>query len=155
MEKEDIKKDYGILRKKYSLPNFDRLNNEFEIVSIENKNFLLREIRRRITEKLDAYAKIIESVLQPDTASLSAMHECKFIEEKDKENIYTIYKKLAIIDRNSIIASLGDDSDNAEFIKTSFEEWGKIKVNIKPIAEKLKSTWENDTDVKEELGYLG
>lgn len=155
MEKENIKKDYEILRKKYSLPDFDSLNNEFEVFSIENKQFLLKEIRRKIIEKLDAYAKILESLLQPDTASLSAMHECRFIEDKEKEDIYKNYKRLMIIDRNSIISSLGNEKEEAEFIKSSFEEWLRLKKDIGPIMKKIKSTWEKEADVKEELGYLG
>lgn len=155
MEKQNIKKDYEELRKKYSLPDFESLNNEFEVSSIENKQFLLKEIRRRITERLEAYAKLLEALLQPDTASVSAMYECRFIEDDEKEKIYSIYKKLMIIDRNSIMASIGDDKENSEFIKNSFEEWSKIKASIRPIVEKLKSTWENDKDIKEELGYFG
>lgn len=155
MEKKDIKKQYEILRKKYSLPDFDSINTEFEISSIENEDFLLREIRRKITEKLDFYGKILESLIQPDTASLSAMHECKFIEDDEKENIYNIYKKLMIINRNSIIASLESDKENADFIKISFEEWLKLKNDVKSLTEKIKLTWEKETDIKEELGYLG
>lgn len=155
MEKINIKKHYEELRRKYSLPDFNLINNEFEISSIENKDFLLREIRRRIAEKLEIYAKILESLLQPDTASLSSMHECKFIEDKEKEDIHNIYKKLMIIDRNSVIVSLGGEKENADFIKKLFDEWFKLKEDIKPIIEKIKLTWKKETDIKEDLGYLG
>lgn len=155
MEKKDIKNNYEQLRKKYPLPDFESINNEFEISSIENKEFLLSEIRRKITERLEVYAKILESLLQPDTASLSAMHECKFIEDKEKEDIYNIYKKLMIIDRDSVIASLGGEKENADFIKELLEDWLKLKEDIKPIIEKIRSTWKKETDIKEELGYLG
>jgi len=155
MEKKDIKKDYEVLKAKYSLPDFESINNEFEISSIENKDFLLKEIRRKMTERLEFYIKMLESILQPDTASLSSMHECKFVEDREKEGIYNTYKKLMIIDRNSIIASFGDEKENAGFIKKTFEEWTKLKNDIKPIIEKIKSAWEKETDIKEDLGYLG
>ncbi len=155
MEKKDIKKQYEILRKTHSLPDFNKLNNEFEISSIENKDFLLNEIRRKITEKIGAYTKVLESLLQPDTASLSAMHECKFIEEDEKKNIYSIYKKLTVIDKNSIIASLGDEKENADFINNSFQEWLGLKDSIKHTMKLIKSTWKKETNVKEDLGYLG
>lgn len=155
MEKESVKTVYEQLNKKYSLPAFEKLDNEFEVSSIENKQFLLKEIRRKITDKIEAYAKILEALLQPDTASVSSMRECRFIEDKEKEEIYTLYKKLMIIDRSSIIASLGDDRQAADFIKNSFEEWNKLKSDIMPIAEKLKSSWENEKDIKEELEYFG
>lgn len=151
----DIKKNYELLKKKYNLPDFDRLNNEFEISLIEHEEFLLRDIVKKITEKVEIYAKLAESWLQPDTNSIAAMHECKFIEEIEKEKIYDIFKRLMVLDRESIKASLGDEKEEAEFVKLSFEEWIKVKQDLRPIVAKIRTTWDKDSDVREDLGYLG
>ncbi len=55
MEKEkiNIKEEYEKL--KHKLPEFNRLNEEFEISRVESeykKEFLLRDIRRKINDKL-------------------------------------------------------------------------------------------------------
>ena len=47
----EIKKKYEELAKKYNIPSFDEINNEFEIALIDEESIILREIRRKITEK--------------------------------------------------------------------------------------------------------
>jgi len=155
MEKEDIKEKYSELKKKYSLPDYDKINDEFEINSIESSEFLLRSVRRKIMEKFEIYIKILEGMLQPDPACVASMHECRFLEEHDKEDIYNIFKRLVMIDREGVGAALGDDNADAEFIKNSFEEWIKVKPSIKAIIDKIRATWDKETDVKEDFEYMG
>ena len=54
---QEIKKRYEELVKKYKLPSFTSLNNEFEISTIEHEEFLLREIRRKIDENPNEFAR--------------------------------------------------------------------------------------------------
>ena len=60
------KENYLKFAKKFSLPSYDELNNDFEISSIEEEQFLIRAVRRKIAEKMDIYAKIIETILMPE-----------------------------------------------------------------------------------------
>src|SRR3989344_1527142 len=78
MPKNETEKQYNELRKKHKLPEFKDIDFEFEISDLEETNFLLRAIIRRIAEKLDFYSTMLEEVLQPDTSNLYAMHEMKF-----------------------------------------------------------------------------
>ena len=50
-----IKEEYEKLKEKHNLPDFKEINNEFEITTIEKEEFLLREIRRKIYEKIELY----------------------------------------------------------------------------------------------------
>ena len=44
-----IKDTYEKLKKKYSLPAYDEVNNELEISTLESEDFLLRQIRKKIS----------------------------------------------------------------------------------------------------------
>ena len=54
----DIKKQYQELAKKHKLPDFDRLNMEFEIENIDETGFLLRSILSKIGEKVEVQAPV-------------------------------------------------------------------------------------------------
>lgn len=57
-----LKKQYEPLRKKYKLPSFDELNKEFEIEKIQEKetDFILREIRKGMGEKVGAFLRFLK-----------------------------------------------------------------------------------------------
>jgi hypothetical protein len=156
MEKE-IKKKYEELAKKYSLPSFNNLNNEFEISTIEHEEFLLREIRRKIYEKIEVYVKILESILQPDTSSLSDMYECRVFNEKEKEDIFKLFRRLLFFDRFSIETSVNeDDKKSAEFINGFWKEWDEIKKEFSSFIKKMKEECLKENKImEEERGYLG
>jgi hypothetical protein len=153
---ENIEEQYNKLKSKYKLPKFEDLDKEFEISVIENEKFLIREIINKIIERIDFFSKILEELLQPDTSLLSSMHETRFFDEKDKENIYGLYKKLMIISRESFEVSLKrDEREEAVFVNKVFDEWKELKKDLLKFVDKMKDSWKKETDIKEELGYLG
>ena len=153
---EEIKKKYEDLEKKYKLPSFNNLNNEFEITTIEHEEFLLREIRRKIIEKMELYTKVLESLLQPNTDSLSDMYECRIFGDEEKDKLFKLFKRLMYFDRLSIETSIDEnDKKSAEFINDIWKEWDKIKKELSIFIKKLKEEWLKETKIKEELGYLG
>lgn len=150
-----IKEKYNELKKKYTLPDFNELNNEFEISAIENKEFLLREIRRKIDERAEAFLKILSTVLQPET-NIAEIHECREFSDEEKERVYKLYKKLMLMHDSSLLAGLScKDDENAKFISEALREWQPVKKQMTEIVKKMRDTWKKETDIKEELGYLG
>src|SRR3989344_7925705 len=82
------KEIYEKFQKQYSLPDFESLNFEFEISSIEcEPEFFLRGIVKRFADKLNFFQEIFSNVLNPDLVSLSVLHESKFFDEKEKERL--------------------------------------------------------------------
>ena len=155
MEKE-TKTKYEELAKKYKLPSFDSLNNEFEISTIEEKDFLLREIRRKISERIENYIKLLEGVLHPAESALCDMYECGIFLEEEKNQIFVLYKNLMFFDRFSVETSIGeDDKKNSDFIKEFWSQWENIKKELLPIFKNMKESWLKELKVKTELGYLG
>jgi len=152
----ETEKQYYELRKKFKLPEFKEIDYEFEISDLEETNFLLRAIIRRIAEKLDFCTTILGEILQPDTSNLYAMHETRFFDEEEKKIMYELYSKLMTIRRHSIELSLEHSEKNeAEFISLFFNEWKILNKELLNYVKKMKLSWKSETDIKEDLGYLG
>ena len=155
MLKMGIKEKYQELSKKHKLPPFKETDQEFEISTIEEEEFLLREIRRKIAEKIEAYSNILHSLIHPE-ANLCEMYECRAFTDGEKDNIFNIYKKLMFFSRYSIETSVDEnDEKTAKFISDFWKDWGDIKKVLLPTMKKVKESWLKDIDVKEELGYMG
>lgn len=150
-----IKEAYSELKKKYrDLPNFDDIDNEFEISAIEEP-VLIKAIRRKITEKTDYYAGLVKDLLQPES-DMTNMYECRAFGDDEKEDVYNILKKLMFLSRLAAeVALKADEKEDALFISSSFKEWIGIKPKLLRIISKIRSSWEKDTDLKEDLGYFG
>ena len=150
-----IKEKYQELSKKHKLPSFDEINNEFEISTIEKEDFLLREVRRKIIERIELYATFLEEILQPE-ATVSNMHESKAFDAKEREDIFKLYKKLMFLSRLSTETAINeDDNKTSEYIDEVFRDWNQIKESFLKFAKKSKECWLKESDIKEQLGYLG
>ena len=60
-----MKEEYNNIKKDFDLPDFDLLNNEFEIITIEPDGFLLREKEKLGVYKV--YSKIITGLFPEST----------------------------------------------------------------------------------------
>ena len=60
-----LKKNYSEIGKKHKLPSFEEMNKEFQIekVAEDETDFLLRDIRKAVGDKLANYMKFAEAVL--------------------------------------------------------------------------------------------
>ena len=153
---KEIQKEYEKLSKKYKLPKFEDINPVFEISTLENADFLLRGIIGKIVEKINFYTKFLEEFLQPDTSSLSSMHEIRFFSEEEKHRIYSLYKKLMRLDREAIETDLmQDEKREAGYISGTFNAWLELKNELLEYANKMKESWDKETSIEEDLGYLG
>lgn len=155
MKLSELKEQFKLLQEKYSLPEFDMLDKEFEIKDITNENIILREIRDRILEKFDEYIKILEGIVQPE-ASLANMYETKVFNDEEKNDIFQLYKRFMYMDRFSLQTEIEDgDEKVAEFINVSFKEWMTLKPRILEIIIKLKDSWTTEEDENFYVSYCG
>jgi hypothetical protein len=150
-----IKESYDRLRKKHNLPDFDKINNEFEISTLEKDDFLIRAVRRRMAEKLSHFAKFLEDLLSPD-ASFASMTECRDITEDDKQQIFDLFQKLMYFGTlSSQLDLLCDDDKEVDFIIKFFAEWQAIKKDLNLLLEKIKSSWTEKDSKDFKATYLG
>ena len=147
---------YKGLAKKYELPDYDSLDIEFEIYSLEDAKYLLRAILEKMVHKIDDSIKILEDVLYPDASSYSSIYETRAISEADKDKILCLHKEMMIILRKAICISMDyEEQETAKFICEVFSEWQKLKQGIKEIAGKLKDAWESESFENESVKYMG
>jgi len=154
-EKFDIKEEYSKL--KLPLPKFEDLDNEFEIsnASIKNKNFLLRNIRRRVNEKVIFYCRIIEGLIYPNSNNIIGMIEIKFFDEEEKNEISKLYKKLMQFERESLAIDVNpDDKKDVEYINTVFKQWRQYKEDLIKITRKMKDSWKMQEETTKD-SYFG
>lgn len=91
--------------------------------------------------------------MQPEP-TITNLREIRALDER--ERVYSLYKKLMIIDRTNIEASINeDDKKTADFVKEVWKQWNGIKSRFLEIVIKLKESWKSETELKEELNYMG
>lgn len=145
---------YEELTKKHSLPKFEELDYEFDIASIEDKK-VLRAIRRKMSEKLEQYAKLMEDLIQPD-GTFSSLYEVKDFTEDDKNNLLSLFKKMMVFYKESIKLNLNfSEEEDVNFIKRLLAFWKEIKPQLALIIDKLSENWKNDSTHKIIQDYLG
>ena len=84
------------------------------------------------------------------------MHESRVFEEEDKKKMFEFYRKLMILNRRSVEISLeSNEKEEASFINEFMNEWGKIKAELLSYVKKMKDSWNAETEIKEDVGYLG
>ena len=155
MAANKVKKLYEVLRKKYKLPSFDELDAEFEISAIEAERGLLREMRHMIGEKIGSVSAIVAEVLHPDT-NLVDLYESRVFDEAEKQKLFELYKRLMVADRTLARLSIANDEKlDADFVNSFTAEWKKLKPELVKFINRLRDSWEKETDDGEAAGYMG
>lgn len=154
---ESLKRDYSKLQKKYSLPGFQELNEEFDIEKIaENEtDFLLREVRKAIMDKVINYLRFVEMLLNPSNAPMFFLSLIKGLTSQDKRILERLYEKLGNFEIDVICLDCKyNEKDEAEFIKKLTKEWKDVSDEMIKLTEILKRNWSQKSG-KGERGYLG
>jgi hypothetical protein len=138
---EELKKQYSPFQKKYKLPDFSKLNEDFDIEKAQEKEteFLLREIRREITDKVAAFLRFFELFLNPQAAPLFVLGMLKNLNLHEKEIIGKIYKELVALEIEAVNLDIKyNEIDEARFIKGSFKKWQGMKPELERIGNSLR-----------------
>lgn len=154
---EDMKKDYEKLQKKYSLPSFKELNEEFDIekVAEHETDCLIREIRKAVMDKEIAYLRFVEMLLNPSNAPLFFFALVKGLTSADKRLLEKLYEKLGSFEIDAIELDCNyNEKAEAEFINKIIQEWKEIKKDMLALSEILRKNW-NQKSIKDEKGYFG
>ena len=150
-----IEEDYTLYKKKFSLPEFNKLDEEFDLQQADS-DYILKNIRKQMQDKIEFLSDIFADVLQPTPESFPQMHECEHITEEEKVIVFQVYKKLQYFLRMSHEANLiNTDEVNAEFIKEFSKTFGEIKQKSVPILTSLKQAWKKAVQTDEVIGYFG
>ncbi|MBI4159070.1 hypothetical protein HY500_02310 [Candidatus Woesearchaeota archaeon] len=141
----DINIEEEFKKLKYNLPDFRKLDEEFEISNIqglEDKRFLSRFIRRKVNEKVIFFCRIIESILYPQSPNYISMVESRIFTEEEKQEISELYKRLMHYEKESLILDIeSDDKASARYINEVFNSWPEIKKEMVVITKKMQKAW--------------
>lgn len=153
---EEIKKEYDLFRKKYSLPEFTKLNEVFDIEDLAEyeSEFLLRRIRKIISEKISGYLRFFEIILNPSNAPIFFFKVIKKLDNEDKKNLTRIYEKLGNIEIELVRLDLDyDEKKEAEFIKDIYNVFSEIKPDVLEIIDKMLNS--GNKEERDKSSYLG
>lgn len=157
MEKEikDLEKDYEVFEKKYKLPSFKELNENFEIEKIDRESkTLLRTIRKVIIEKLVNSLGFVELLLNPVNAPRMYYAYLKTLTQDDKKEIEKIYSVLSDVVLSAIELEIDyDEKAEAEMIKRIHSDWDSVKPAFRKILGNMKKPEAGES--KKERSYFG
>lgn len=157
LELDDLKKNYLLLQEKYNLPSFNELNEAFSIEKIDGTetDFLMREIRRMISETISNYLTIIENLLNPSNAPMFVFSIVKCIGPDEKKKLSELYMILARQWAPLLQLDLRySEEKEAEFVKNSYQLWKDTTKDFYEITEIINKNWDSHTDSKSS-GYFG
>jgi len=151
-----LKEDYSKLQKKYGLPDFDKLNEDFGIekTAQTETDFLIKEIRESIGETLENFLRFVEAILNPVNVPMFLFPIIKSLNTEEKNKLSEIYKKLSKLEIDALKLIDYSEKKEAEFIKNSYALWQEIKKDFVKIIEGVEKKIEIKSE-KSERGYFG
>jgi hypothetical protein len=154
---DDLRNKYNDFKERYNLPEFSDLNRLFDVEEIDSDTeFLLRRIRRVISEKIAGYLRFVEIVLNPSNAPMFFFKLIKKLEEEDKVVLTEIYETLGKFEFELIALDISySEEKEVEFIKKIFNIFERdIGVKLLKIIEKM-GNGENGVRSGNNGGYVG
>ncbi|MBS3064936.1 MAG: hypothetical protein J4451_00340 [DPANN group archaeon] len=137
---QKLKENYEKLRKKYNLPEFDKLDDEFEIRKIDYDLNLVREIKRLVSSRLLYISDLLDPILNPHE-SLRSSIESNAVSEDDINEMVRFYKEIWHLLHVGANASFISDDEEAKYINDIVARWPKIKAKVKYFSDKLIIAW--------------
>ena len=155
-ELDEIKTKYLELQKKYPLPGFEQLNEEFDIGKFDfNQDTILRDVRKSMVNKFFAILSFTELLLNPSTGSMFYMFLVKGVNSKEKEILDRLFDKLGDIEIDSFELDINySEKAEAKFISEKYKVWQEIKKELVQVLDSLKKNW-GSRATKKEKTYLG
>src|SRR3989338_6821906 len=144
-----LKKEYKKIQEKHSLPSFNELNENFGIekASEVETDFVIREVRRQISEKAYNYLRFIETLINTVNAPMSIMTLVKTFGVEEKNKLTEIYKKLMKNELDLISVDIEfSEKKEADFIKNTHKIWKEIKKDFMEVVKSVEKNWNTKTE---------
>jgi len=155
----ELKEKYEVLRQKYSLPDFNDLNKVFDIEELDSESdFLIRKIRRFMSEKLAGYMRFIEILLNPSNAPIYFFKLIKKLDEIDRETLNLMYESLGKIEVETISLDLSyNEEKEVDFIKKLYRVYNdEIRIKLLEVLKRLgNGEGEKKKDLNGDGSYFG
>lgn len=155
MELNELKDIYSVYEKKYKLPDFYKLNEQFEIEKIDRESYILmRVIRKIMMDKIVNSLSFLDMILNPMNAPRIYLSFIKSMNDKDKEIINRLYEVFGGLSLECLSLELDySEKKEAEIIKKIYEQWEKSRPEFSDFLKRVYKPLKND--VKKEKSYFG
>ncbi len=162
MEKTELEHDKDLFEEDYKkfefeLPDLRKLKEDFDVEKVYDKDseFLLRSIRRVVSEKITAYSQLFETLMNPSSPPMFIYSLIRNLEEKDKELVKNVYSQLTKIQISAIkLDTIYSEKGEAKFILDTFNAWQDVKEDVYALFDRLeKSSGDEKESVRR--AYLG
>jgi hypothetical protein len=143
------------LKKKLKLSNFDEYNSLFELSSIKDEEFALREARRKVVSRFDYLMSILNNFLHPDSTIIE-LNDADSLNDGDREEVLDLLRQASIIfKKHQMLEIASDDKREQAFLTESFNLYKSIYPRvIRMIGKTMKQIISKDPG-KESMNYLG
>ncbi len=145
---------YRKLQDKFDLPHLNQLRDIFKF-DLEEGDKIFDQIRNEISERLFTFSdKVIEPVIA-GSDSYSCLFEQEMLTEKERQNLFDIYRKIQVLKwENSLLMLHPDEKKAAEWVKKTWELWNsEIEAELSKVCRKLSNSWENLKFKTEQSNY--
>ena len=151
---KELKEIYSALEKKYSLPSFEELNENFEIDKIDReREHILRAVRKSMMDKIVNFTGFFEMLLNPVNAPRLYAPFISSMSAEDKKLIDSVYDKLGDLSLESFELEVDySEEKEGEMIKKVSKTWNSLKSDLKKIFGHVKKP---ESLGKKERGYFG
>ncbi|MEK6903311.1 MAG: hypothetical protein AABW64_01545 [Nanoarchaeota archaeon] len=141
-----LESEYASYQKKYSLPSYQHLNQEFEFLAIgqlQQIDFPLRFMRRRMTDRIAGICNFFQTILQPNPGSYVLLKESSFFTGDEKQQIQRLlYEAMVFLTKSTLLDSTFDEKADAAFIRELYKFWMHAKPQYRKLLEKLEQGWQ-------------
>ncbi|MBS3151028.1 hypothetical protein J4443_01465 [Candidatus Woesearchaeota archaeon] len=140
---KELKDEYEKLSKKYSLPKFEQLDEEFEIRAIEldKSGILIKAILRGITNKLNIFMSYLEPIITAPPQNIHSLIEVRNLSDADRSRVFEFYKEISVLLHENLAVELKSEREIAQQIKKVWKLWPKIKGEEINLLDKTTLAW--------------
>jgi len=123
------------------IKNFDVLKNEYDL---SEENLTVGMVLHKMSETMEFYLKLIQQILQPE--EFHAIYECVAFSDKEKAELFDLYKKIIIAQREMLKAEImNDEKTSLSAIQSAHLEIKSVKPKILGIVDKMQESWKVHT----------
>jgi hypothetical protein len=153
----DLRDEYKKIQNQFELPEYKEVSDDFDIEKLSDKEseYLARDIRRTISEKLSGYMHFFELLINPASPPLFILSALRNIDKQTKDKLGVLYKKISKFQIESMkLDTIYKEDAEAKFINDVFLEWQSMKKEIYCIIDSLGVNMEEGGEERR-CGYFG
>ncbi len=154
MELKELKKIYEILSRKYKLPSFKELNEDFDIEKIDKESdILLKVVRKIMMEKIINALGFLEMLLNPSNAPRMYIPFLSSMTMDDRKEIDSMYDVLAKLSLSVVLLETKyEEKKEAIAIRSIYDSWQGLKNKLESLVRKIERP---SMQQKKEKSYFG